>query len=89
MCMNKCSGKCGGAKLGWLLVIIGAINWGLVGVGQLLEANWNVVNLIFGGVSWLEAVVYILVGLAGLMFLCGCKCRKCKAPEASQVEYGG
>jgi len=44
-----------------VLVIIGAINWGLVGLG-----GWDLVNLIFGSVAWLAKVVYILVGLAGL-----------------------
>lgn len=49
-----------------LLVIVGALNWGLVGVGGFLNANWNVVNLIFGGVPTLEFLIYLLVGLAGL-----------------------
>jgi len=30
------------------LVIIGALNWGLMGVGDFLGANWNVVNFILG-----------------------------------------
>ena len=44
-----------------VLVIIGAINWGLVGVGV-----GNVVEMILGSVGWLLSLVYILVGLAGL-----------------------
>lgn len=44
-----------------VLVIVGAVNWGLVGV-----ADWNLVNLIFGSIGWLESLVYILVGIAGL-----------------------
>ncbi|RME78626.1 DUF378 domain-containing protein [Candidatus Woesearchaeota archaeon] len=43
------------------LVIIGALNWGLVGA-----VNFNLVNLIFGAVPVLEKIVYILVGLAAL-----------------------
>ena len=49
-----------------VLVIIGAINWGLVGIGQFLDANWNLVNLVFGSLPTLEAVIYLLIGLAGL-----------------------
>lgn len=49
-----------------LLVIVGALNWGLVGIGTLLDANWNLVNLLLGSVPTLEALVYVLVGLAGL-----------------------
>jgi len=44
-----------------VLVIIGAINWGLVGLFEL-----NLVDAILGSVSWLATLVYILVGLAGL-----------------------
>lgn len=44
-----------------ILVIIGAINWGLVGVFDV-----NLVSLIFGAGSALERIVYALVGLAGL-----------------------
>ena len=46
-----------------ILVIIGGLNWGLVGIGG---DGWNVVDLIFGSIAWLESVVYILVGIAAL-----------------------
>lgn len=49
-----------------ILVIVGALNWGLVGIGQFAGANWNVVNLIFGSIPTLEALIYVVVGLAGL-----------------------
>ena len=49
-----------------ILVIIGGVNWGLVGLGMLMGSNWNVVNMILGGVPMLEAVIYILVGLAAI-----------------------
>lgn len=50
----------------WLL-IVGALNWGLVGLGMLLGGEgWNVVNMIFGGWPMLEGLVYVLVGAAGV-----------------------
>ncbi len=55
--------------LDWLslvLVVVGAINWGLVGVGNFIGSNWNVVNLIFGSIPVLENLIYLIVGLAGL-----------------------
>ncbi|MFB6307751.1 MAG: DUF378 domain-containing protein [Haloarculaceae archaeon] len=56
--------------LDWLslvLVIVGALNWGLVGIGALAAgANWNVVALLFGSVPLVENLIYLLVGLAGL-----------------------
>jgi len=55
----------------WLtlaLVIIGAINWGLVGLGFFFDGNWNLVSLLFGGIAdgLIEATVYLLVGLSGI-----------------------
>jgi uncharacterized membrane protein YuzA (DUF378 family) len=57
--------------VGWWLVVIGAINWGLIGLSALAGsgANWNVVNLLLGGTPMIEAVVYVLVGLSGLWLL--------------------
>ena len=55
--------------LDWLsliLVIVGALNWGLVGLGNYLGANWNLVALLFGWAPVLENLVYVIVGLAGL-----------------------
>ena len=65
----KTTGTVRTSALDWLslaLVVIGAINWGLVGVGTFLDANWNAVNILFGSIPELEALVYVLVGLAGL-----------------------
>ena len=47
------------------LVIIGAINWGLIGFFQ-----FDLVATIFGGTGfWLTRVIYALVGIAGLYSL--------------------
>jgi len=64
----------------WLL-IIGGINWGLVGVGMLMGRNWNVVNMLLGNWPTVEAIVYILVGVAGIMKIFGCKCKKCMGTD--------
>jgi uncharacterized membrane protein YuzA (DUF378 family) len=50
------------------LVIIGAINWGLIGLGWLIGsgANWNVVHMLLGSSLQLEALIYVLVGAAGI-----------------------
>ena len=44
-----------------LLIVIGAINWGLVGV-----VRFNLVETVLGEGTLLSRVVYILVGLSGL-----------------------
>lgn len=51
-----------------LLVIIGGINWGLVGIGGFAGTNLNLVNLILGSMPQVEWIVYILVGLASLAY---------------------
>lgn len=67
---------CTHEKIAWFLVVIGAVNWGLVGLGMLLGGkNWNLVNLIFGGMPAIEAIVYILVGISAVAMLMGCKCK--------------
>jgi len=49
-----------------ILLIIGGLNWGLIGIGALMGTPLNVVNMILGSIPTLENIVYILVGLAGL-----------------------
>jgi uncharacterized protein len=44
-----------------ILVIIGGLNWGLVGL-----LDFNLVDAIFGAGSTLSRIVYIIVGLAAL-----------------------
>ena len=58
--------------LAWWLVVVGAVNWGLYGLGTLLGgSSWNLVNMLFGSWPMVESVVYVLVGLSGLMLLMG------------------
>lgn len=46
------------------LVVIGAVNWGLVGLFA-----FDLVAAIFGRFSAISRIVYVLVGLAGLYLL--------------------
>lgn len=83
MCGNCKSGMCKGgctmSMIARILVIIGGVNWGLIGIGALLGGmNWNVVHLIFGFSFAVEAIIYILVGISAVMMIFGCKCGKCK-----------
>ena len=53
-----------------ILVIVGALNWGLVGFFQ-----YDLVSELFGGITTMGArVVFALVGLAGLFKLGCCFC---------------
>ena len=66
-------GTCRVHCVGWWLVLIGGINWGLVGLLGL-----NLVETLFGGWPWLVKLVYILVGLSAVAMLLEKKCVKCK-----------
>ena len=44
-----------------ILVIIGAINWGLIGLFQ-----FNLVEFLFGAMTILSRIIYLLVGISGL-----------------------
>ena len=48
-------------KIAVVFTIIGAINWGLIGL-----FNFNLVESIFG-TSMLSAIIYMIVGIAGII----------------------
>ncbi|MFT5359861.1 MAG: uncharacterized membrane protein YuzA (DUF378 family) [Candidatus Paceibacteria bacterium] len=50
--------------IAWLLVIIGGLNWGLIGFFQ-----FDLVAEIFGAMSTVARIVYALVGLSSLLLL--------------------
>jgi len=70
--------RCTVCSTAFVLVAIGALNWGLVGLGHFFERNWNMVQLLLGRWPQVEWAVYIAVGIAGLFMLFGknCSCRK-------------
>lgn len=48
-------------KIALVLIIIGAINWGLIGL-----FNFNLVATIFGDMTIISRIIYGLVGISGL-----------------------
>jgi uncharacterized membrane protein YuzA (DUF378 family) len=55
--------------IAWILVIVGAINWGLVGIGGFTGNNWDVVNMLLGAWPEVKSIVYVLIGLSGVWLL--------------------
>ncbi|MEK7190498.1 MAG: DUF378 domain-containing protein [Patescibacteria group bacterium] len=92
MCKENgcCRSGCVVRKVRKILLIVGGLNWGLVGLGMLfnVEESWNIVHMLLGQVPVVEAVVYVLVGLAALMKIFGCQCKKCKEACASCCHAG-
>lgn len=68
-------GCCMVCKIVMVAAIIGALNWGLVGV-----MDFNLVDYLLGAGSVLSRIVYGLVGLSGLALLSSffMDCPSCK-----------
>lgn len=48
-------------KLSFILVIIGAINWGLIGL-----LNFNLVTLFSFGTTIIPRLIYIIIAISGI-----------------------
>ncbi len=61
-----------GKVANWLL-LIGGLNWGLVGVGAFAGTDLNVIGLLLGGIAGglVANLAYLLVGLSALWVLKG------------------
>lgn len=46
------------------IAIIGAVNWGLIGIFK-----FDLVAFLFGNLSWLSRIIYIIVGICGLYLI--------------------
>jgi len=72
--------KCHSSVLDWiagLLLIVGGLNWGLVGL-----LDFDLVAMLFGHMTTLSKVVYILVGLSAIYWLVKC-CFSCKKKQCA------
>lgn len=49
-------------KIALAFTIIGAINWGLIGLFE-----FNLVEALFGSMKIIERIIYALVGICGLI----------------------
>jgi uncharacterized membrane protein YuzA (DUF378 family) len=63
---------CGPHLGAMVLVIIGALNWGLVGF-----FDYNLVDSLFGTGSTVARIIYAVVGLCGLFMLSHGACKFC------------
>lgn len=49
-------------KIALVFTIIGALNWGFIGLFDL-----NLVSMIFGDMTMLSRIIYTIVGIAGII----------------------
>lgn len=52
------------SRLALILLIIGGLNWGLIGF-----FNWNLVGSLLGEASFLTRTIYILVGISSIWMI--------------------
>ncbi|HEV8666821.1 MAG TPA: DUF378 domain-containing protein [Candidatus Paceibacterota bacterium] len=67
--------------MAFILLVIGGLNWGLIGIGGFAGANWDVLGMLLGSMPTVLWIVYILVGLSALwlLFTHRKECRTCNA----------
>lgn len=51
-------------QIAFWLVIVGALNWGLVGL-----MDWNLVASLFGAMGIVSRIIYILVGASAIWLI--------------------
>lgn len=44
-----------------IISVVGAVVWGLIGL-----FDFNLVSFLFGSMSWLSRIIYVVVGICGL-----------------------
>lgn len=66
--------------IAFILLIIGGLNWLLVGV-----AGWDVGNVFGGQTATISRIIYVLVGLAAVIEIITHKanCKACPAPAVA------
>lgn len=71
--------------LTFILLVVGGLNWLLVGLGGLMGSSWNLVHMLVGAWPMLEALVYVLVGLSAVYELVTHKsnCKRCTENASS------
>lgn len=65
-------------KIAMLLVVIGGLNWGLVGL-----FDFDLVAALLGDMTLLSRIVYVLVGLSAI-YVASTACGKCQTSSKPQ-----
>lgn len=51
-------------KIAFVLLIIGGLNWGLMGLFQM-----DIIQIVFGSLTTIITIAYVLIGLSALYLL--------------------
>ena len=91
-CKNCNNGSCTGcgmrrcslSKVAKILLIVGGLNWGLIGLGGFMNSDWNLVHAILSRAPVVEWLVYLLVGISAVIKIFGCRCKMCKSADMAE-----
>lgn len=56
-------------SVSFILTCLGALQWGIVGIGGFLDKNLNIITMLTKGNTAIEYGIYILIGFAGLVYI--------------------
>ncbi len=56
-------------SISFVITVLGAIQWGLIGLGGFIGKNINVISFLSRGNSTFEYVAYSIIGISGLFYL--------------------
>lgn len=69
-------------KVAHSLVLIGALNWGVVGLFQI-----DLVSKLLGEMTMVSRLVYLLIGISALIVLLSkCRCNGCSGSVCCQKD---
>lgn len=91
MCGSVCakSSSCAPQLVAKILLVIGGLNWGVVGASALLNGkSWNLVHQFLGAMPQVELVLYVAVGVSAVAYLVGCQSSKCCKKDNSSCAGG-
>lgn len=56
-------------SVSFILTCLGAVQWGIIGIGGFLGKNFNLVAVLTKGNTMIEYSIYTLLGLAGVVYI--------------------
>ncbi len=65
--------------IAFILLVVGGLQWGLIGIGGFINTNLDVLNMLLGSWPSVLWIVYVLVGISALWLLVTHRkeCRTC------------
>jgi uncharacterized membrane protein YuzA (DUF378 family) len=53
----------------FILTCLGAIQWGLIGIGGFMGKNINIVSMLSRGNGIIEYIIYLIIGISAVVHI--------------------